>query len=161
MTSIVEIPAGHFSGQRATTDKPSGADTRSLEDLIRELQLAANGGAVQACNDVQDVAATADKTAFIAPADGEIVYVAGHPQTGAAAGESMNVDVTIGGVSCLTGAFTMDDASADAVVEGTLDPAAVAFSKGDKVEIGRTYVAGGGPAPMDYVAVTVGCRFSE
>ena len=161
MTAIVEIPVGHFSGQRAIPSRPGGADTRSLEDLIRELQQAVNGGSLAGFTDDQRTAATEDRTAFIAPADGEIAYVGAFNAAAAAAGESMAIDVEIGGTTCLTGAITLDDGDGTDVVEGTLDTAAVAFSQGDKVVITRTYTAGGGPTPITGNSVTVGCRFSE
>jgi len=161
MTAIVEIPVGHFSGQRAIPNKPGGSDNRSLEDLIRELQLAVNSGSVNGFTDDQRTAVTEDRTAFIAPADGEVVSVQAYNAAAAAAGEDMAVDVEIGGTTCLTGPMTLDDAAGTDVVDGTLDTGAVAFSAGDKVVITRTYTAGGGPTPIVGNAVTVGVRFSE
>jgi len=161
MTAITEISAGHFSGAKAITGERAGEDTRSLEDLIRELQTAVNSGGIVPVTDDQRTAATETRTAFIAPADGEIIGCAAYPQAGAAAGESETVDIQIGGVSALTAVITLDDTTGTNLVVGALNPAAVAFAQGDIVTIVRTYVAGGAPTPMTGIAATVAARFAE
>jgi len=172
--TITLIPLDHFSGQKAITNKPGGDDVRKLAEIIRELQTEANvseadivaletlvnRGSVQVVTDEQITAATKTTVAFIAPADGEIVYVAAYPQVAAAAGESMTIDVKINGTTVLTAVVTLDDSTSTDVVAGTL-AAAVAFSQGDKITIERAYTAGGGPTPMTDTAVSVGSRFSE
>jgi len=154
--AITEIQAGHFSGGRAITHDPSGEDTRSLEDLILELQQAVNAGAGSQETSRQAVAATAEEIAFIAPGDGELTSVQAVAGTAAAAGEDMACDVKVNGVSALSAAITLDDAAGTDVQSGTI--ATAAFSAGDKVTVARTYTAGGSPTPMTDTAVTVGFK---
>lgn len=160
MPVIEEIPAGHFSGQRATTHSPGGEDTRSLEQLIQELQQAVNAGG-PAVNSAQAVAATASEAAFIASGDGEITSVKAFAGTAAAAAESMSIDVKINGVSCLTAPLVLDDTSGTDVQDGVLDDSAVQLAAGDKVTIERTYVAGGAPTPMADTLISVAATISQ
>ncbi len=160
MTAIVEIPIGHFSGQRGITNPPGGSDVRTLEDLIRELQDASNVGFRTLTTDLQLVAATAETIAFIAPAAGEITYAAAAAGVTAASGESETVDVEINGTTALAAAITLDNAAGITVVEGTL-AAAVAIAAGDLITVNRVYTAGGGPTPMSAIACTIGIRFSR
>ena len=169
MTALVAIPTGHFDGQQAITHKPSTVDTRSLEDLIRETQVEVNANQAAITADVWDksvvtddqrTAATEDRTAFIAPADGEVTYVAAFNAATAASGEDMSVDVEIDGTTCLTVAIALAAAQTTAVVAGTL-AAAVSFSQGDKIVIARTYTAGGGATPITGNSVSVGIRLTK
>jgi len=159
MGAIIEIPDGHFSGQRSITHENGGSDTRSLEQLIQELQRSANAGGA-AANSQQAVAATLVEAAFIAVADGEISAVKAFAGTAAAAGESMAVDVKINGVTCLSTPLVLDDTSGTDVQDGALDSLAVGLQEGDKVTIERTYTAGGGPTPMADTLVTVSASYS-
>jgi len=170
MTTLTPIKAGHFNGQRAITNPPANdSDTRMLEDFIREIQteVNANQAAITAdawnksvVTDDQRTAATEDRTAFIAPGDGEITYVSAYNAAAAASGESMVIDVEIEGTTCLAASITLTDTDTTAVKAGTL-AAAVAFSQGEKVVITRTYTAGGGATPITGNAVSIGIRLSK
>lgn len=77
-----------------------------------------------------------------------------------AAGESMVFDVLKNGVSVLTATYTYD--STKASLAGTivdlmalLDSTKASVKIGDKLEVTRTYAAGGGPTPMTHTGVTV------
>jgi len=160
MTAIVTVPADHFSGHRAISHAPSGADVRSLEDILNELIAQINSGGISSGAHAQITAASETDGVLIAPADGEITYAAAFANVAAAAGESMTFDVQVEGVTVLTGVITVDDAATTAVVAGTLiaDPS---FSAGDRITVDRVYVAGGGPTPMTNTLVSVGLRFEE
>jgi len=160
MTAITEISVGHFSGGMAITGERAGEDIRSLEELIRELQQAKNSGAISQVADFQDTAATLNR-GYIAASDGEIASVQAFAEVTAAAGEDMAVDITINGVTALTGAISIDNAAGILVQDGTLDPAAIAFLKGDKIAVDRVYTPGGAPTPMTGTSVAVGLRLSE
>ena len=92
--------------------------------------------------DYQAAAATATTVTFIAPGPGQLVYAAAQSTVGPGAGESMTFDITINGVSALTGTFVLDQANGTAVLAGTIDTAANAIAAGDLVRVVRTYVAG-------------------
>ena len=160
MTAITEISVGHFSGAKAVTGERAGEDTRSLEELIRELQQAKNSGAISQLVDFQDTAATLNR-GYVAAADGEIVSAQAFAEVTAAAGEDMAIDITINGTTALTGAISIDDAAGILVQEGTLDTGAIAFSKGDKIAVDLVYTPGGTPTPMTGTSVAVGLRLSE
>ena len=161
MTALNLIPIDHFSGQRAITEERAGDDTRSLAELIRELQAAVNAGSISYAQHWQAAAASNTRGLMIAPADGEIVFAGAYPQTGAAAGESMTVDIRINGVTALTAVITLNNATGIDVVEGTLDPAAVLFSKGDKITAVRVYAPGGTPAPIANTYASIGVKLAE
>jgi len=108
--------------------------------------------------DQQVTAATANSVGFIATEDGQIETIYAAALTGAGAGESMSIDVKIGGTTCLVTPITVNQASGTSVVAAAVDPLASAFSKGDLVTVERTYTAGGTPAPMTDTAVTIGFR---
>lgn len=151
---ITTIPAGHFSGGGALTDKPGGGDTRDLRTILNEVIAAANNGASH--TEKQATAATAAGVlAFIAPAAGAITSVKAFAGAGAASGESMAVDVKINGTTCLSAAITLNEAAGTDVQSGTL-ATAVALAAGDKVTVDFTYTAGGGPTPIVNTAVTIG-----
>ena len=80
----------------------------------------------------------------------------------AAAGESMSIELLIDGVTALTGPVVIDDTIAlDTPVAGVIDPTANTFAAGSKIEIVRTYVAGGGPTPMAATDATVALRYAD
>lgn len=77
-----------------------------------------------------------------------------------ASGESMVFDVLKNGTSVLTSAYTYDStkaALAGSIVDLTnlIDPTKAAVGIGDKLEVTRTYTAGGGPTPMTHTRVFV------
>lgn len=161
MTAIVEIPTGHFSGQRATTSKPGGEDQRSLEDLIRELQEAANAGSLSALDCEQDVAST-EAHKYVAPGAGEIVSVVGVASTAVAAvGEDMTCNVLINGTTVLLVPLVIDDTSGSSPVVGSMKVLPQTFAQGDIITIGKIYTPGGGATPMQGVLLAVGLRLSE
>lgn len=159
MAAINSIAFDHFSGGRAITHQPSGDDDRSLEDILNELIGAINGGAVSQTTSVQKVAATEEEALFIAPANGEITYVAAKPDVAAAAGESMTLDVQVNGATVLTVVVTLNDTTGTTTQVGTLigDPS---FSQDDVITVERTYVAGGAPT-MTVTTLTAGVKFAE
>ena len=164
--TITLIPLDHFSGGAALTVQPGRDDTRSLVELIREIQTEINNIEAGVVGDdsasrgsIQVTAASDDDCFFIAPADGEITSVQAVAGTAAAAGESMDCDVEIGGATCLSAPITLDDAAGTTVQAGTLG-AGVAFSAGDKISAVRTYVAGCGPTPMLDTLIDIGYKLT-
>jgi hypothetical protein len=97
----------------------------------------------------QAVAATASFFIMIAPSAGRIIALKARAGAGAAAGESLVVDVHEGGVSMMTTPVTLDNAAGTNVQTGTVDagaPGAMAVNNIITWEL--TYVAGGGPTPI-------------
>jgi hypothetical protein len=104
----------------------------------------------------QHTANTETLRLFRARSAGTIRKVAAEVGTAAAAGESMTFDVEIGGVSCLTGVITVDNAVAiDTPVAGTVDTAANTFAAGDLIRVVRVHTPGGAPTPMLDTVCTV------
>ena len=110
----------------------------------------------------QSVAATGTKRVFRALTPGAIREVSAEVGTVAAAGESLSIDVTIGGVSALSAPIVIDDSIAiDTPVVGAVDVAANEYAVGDLVEVSFTYVAGGAPTPMADAVVGLGVQSSS
>jgi len=104
----------------------------------------------------QSVAATATTRVFRAVTDGTIESFAAETGDVAAAGESMDLDIQIDGVSALVSPVTIDDSILTATpVDGVIDTGANTYVAGDLIEIVRTYVAGVGPTPMTNTIATV------
>jgi len=139
-----QIPLDHFSGQRNIAPELGYGDPQDLARLIRGLQGAAGARA----SSYQATAATAAEVVMIAPAAGFIESVKAVAGAGAAAGESLTVDVKINGTTVLTAAIVLDAAAGTDVKSGTLDSAAIEFAADDLISVERTYVAGGGPTPI-------------
>lgn len=105
---------------------------------------------------------------FRALKPGTIEEVAACCETGIpAAGESMTFDVVItplGGVatSVLQSPITIDDSypALGTLVDGLIDSAHKAFSKGDMISIVRDYTAGGAPTPMADTQVLPGIKWA-
>ena len=150
MGSITQIPDDHFSGQRNIAPEPD-PNALDLAHLLQKLQANADGR----ISSHQTAAATLVENKMIAQAAGTITGVQAVAGTAAAAGESMNVDVKIGGTTVLSATLTIDNSSGTTVQNGTLDSAAVDFAAGDVISIERTYTAGGGPTPMANTLVEV------
>lgn len=74
-----------------------------------------------------------------------------------ASGESMVFDVLKNGASILTSAYTHDSTTNTGLVDlmFRLDATKQDIAVGDKLEVSRTYVAGGGPTPMTHSRVDV------
>lgn len=155
--SITQIDRDHFDGGKNLTPSPVDAD-RDLAVLIRELQASIND-ALDTISDYTANAASWTKGLFVAPEAGEISHFSIYFGTAAAAGESMEVDLQIGGVSCLVAPITVDDTDGTDVVSGTIDTAANTLAAGDKVEIVFTYTAGGAPTPMAQMLSTVSAKY--
>jgi len=94
----------------------------------------------------QAVAASNTDHLGIMAAAGEITSFVAFPVVGAAAGESMVLDLLKNSATMLSATITLDNGTGTGVVSGTIDPAKKDFVAGDVIEIQRTYVAGGGPA---------------
>ncbi len=103
----------------------------------------------------QAVAATVTTVEWVAPAAGNITGFSAIAGTTAAAAEDMTFDVTIGGVTALTGVVTVDNAAGITVVLGTVDGAADDFVAGDVIRVARVYTAGGGPTPMALTSAVI------
>lgn len=103
----------------------------------------------------QAAAASATDVLFIAPGPGTILDVAAYSEATAGVGESMTIDVTIGGVSIATATILLDTAAASTVQHMTIDTAKDDFLYDGKVGIVRTYVAGAGAMNKTYCTVTV------
>jgi len=159
--SVTAVPVGHFSGQRAIEKNPGGDDTRDLRELLNELIVVANAGTPSPVTTEQAVAASLDDIVFVAPADGTITSLYAKAGTTAAAGESMDIDIEIGGVAVLTAALTLDATAGTTAQEGTIDTAANSFSAGDVIEITRAYTAGGTPTPMANTIVSIGVKLES
>ncbi|MFA4971258.1 MAG: hypothetical protein WC683_01510 [bacterium] len=86
---------------------------------------------------------------FIAPAAGTILSAAAALGTGCAAGETVTIDVQIGGVSCLTAPYVINAASGTGVEQGAVDPAADDFVAGDLITVIWTQADAGGPTSAD------------
>lgn len=80
-----------------------------------------------------------------------------------AAGESMDVDIQINGVTCLDGGDIAIPAAGTpkAWYDGAIDPAASDVVLGDKITAVLDYTAGGGPAPMTDTVIEVDVEYSE
>ena len=118
--------------------------TSVLDDELADAKT--NWGFVNA---KQAAPASATVHCFVAPAAGTIQYFAAKAGTGAGVGESSTLDLQIGGVSCLTGAVVVNEASGTNVVAGTVDVAADDIAAGDVISVANVYVAGGAPAQAD------------
>jgi hypothetical protein len=161
--ALVLIALDHFSGQRNIGPTPDDTE-RDLARLVREMQTEINnieagivGPDDASRGHMQATAATATDVFMIAPAAGQITIAQAAAETGAAAGEDMQIDVLINGVSALSAPIPLDNAAGTAVQTSALG-AAVTFAQGDKISVERTYTAGGGPAPMLNTLVDIGYR---
>jgi len=161
--ALVLIALDHFSGQRNIGPTPDDAE-RDLARLVREMQTEINkieagiiGPDDASRGHMQAVAATATDVVMIAPAAGQITIAQAVAGTAANAGESMDCDVQINGVSALSAAIPLDNAAGTNVQTSPLG-AAVTFAQGDLISVVRTYVAGGGAAPMADTLVDIGYR---
>lgn len=105
--------------------------------------------------ELQATAASATIRSFIAGRTGEVKAVKAQAGAGAAAGESLTVDVQIGGVTCLTGVITLDNAAGTTVQDGTIDTAADDLAEDDIVTTVLVYTAGGGPTPIVNTLVSI------
>jgi len=154
-SKITQAPLDIFHGGRSITGKSHELDyPYELAEIIRELQAAHNKDIPISHH--QATAASLDIDVMIAQQDGTIESFKAVSGATAAAGESMTVDVQIGGVSALTAAITLDAAATTVVQSGTIDTAANSFSAGDIISIVRVYTAGGGPTPMVNTLATAG-----
>ena len=158
--TITLVPEGHFSGQRAIANAPSGEDTRDLRTILNELIVAANVAdpGFQVTSE-QTTAATLTDTVLVAPQAGIIASFMAIAATTAASGESMVCDIKINGTTALTTTADLDDAAGTTATPGVVDAAAAAFVAGDVITIVRTYTAGGGPTPMLNTTLTAGISF--
>ena len=106
------------------------------------------------------VAATVTERRFVATADGVIERFGAQAAGAAAAGESCDCDVQINGATALTATALVDNAAGTNYVAGTVDPAANTFTAGDVITVVKTYVAGGGAAPMTDICAPVHVRLT-
>jgi len=97
--------------------------------------------------------------AFIAPAAGTITAVYSKLGTACAAGQTVDIDVQIGGVSALTAATQHDNTDGTNAVAASIDGTADDFVAGDLITVIHTEANGGGPTAAD-LTVTVGCLFT-
>jgi len=104
---------------------------------------------------LQATAASATVRWFLASGTGLIKSVKAQAGAGAASGESLTVDVQIGGTSCLSSVITLDNAAGTTVQSGTIDTANDDLAANDVVTIVFAYTAGGGPTPIVNTLVTV------
>ena len=80
------------------------------------------------------------------PQDADILSAYFLSSTAAAAGESMDIDLQVNGVSILTAPYTFDSTQPAGVqIELPIDPLKKHLATGQRVTVDRTYVAGGGP----------------
>lgn len=106
----------------------------------------------------QAVLADATITSWIAPAAGEITAVAAFLGTAVTGDRTTEVDVQIGGATCLTGDILINAAATTTVVQGVLG-AGVTFAKGDVIAVINDYTAGTGGGGAD-LSVSVGYRLT-
>ncbi len=97
--------------------------------------------------------------AFIAPAAGTILAVYAKLGTGCAAGQTVDVDVQIAGVTALTGAAQLDNGDGTTAIAGSVDAAADDFTAGQLITVLNTEANGGGPTASD-LTVTVAWRLT-
>lgn len=102
-------------------------------------------------------------TLFVAEGAGRIVSVKAMTAGDlAGAGESMVVDVTIDGTSCLDSTITLNSSStADTWSEATIDYTANTLALGSSVLIDLDYTAGGTPTPMTDTYVVVMYEYDQ
>lgn len=104
---------------------------------------------------VQTVAATATLPGFMSPIDGQLIHVSAKSSAGAAAGESLVVDVHKNGVPMTTAAVTLDQALGTDPGEGVADTGAPgAMELGDLITYDLVYTAGGTPTPLANITIT-------
>ena len=103
--------------------------------------------------------ATADATiaSFIAGGAGSILTVYAKLGTACGGAETVDVDVQIGAVSCLTGVIALTAASGTNVVAGVIDIAANALVAGDVVSVVINQTTGGADTAANLI-VDVGWR---
>lgn len=146
-------------GRAQVTCAAAGAWYSGPDAQVWERLTAIQAGA-QDLESWQGAAATENLRVFRATRPGSVLAVNAEVGTAAAAAESMTLDVEINGVSCLTGAITIDNTVViDTPEPGVVDAAASAFAAGDLVRVVRTYVPGGAPTPMRDTVCTVGVRY--
>jgi hypothetical protein len=103
---------------------------------------------------LQATAASETVRWFLASGTGLVKSVKAQAGAGAGTGESLTVDVQIGGVSCLSSVITLDAAAATTVQSGTIDTANDDLAANDVVTIVFAYTAGT-PTPIVNTLVTV------
>lgn len=146
---------------RLFTDSVGHTKVRNAAGLVLDLTAGALSGtdARSLMEVTQAAAATATKRAFRALTDGAIREVAAEVGTVAAAGESLSIDITIGGTSALTAPIVIDDSVAiNTPVVGVVDVAANEYAAGELIEVSFTYTAGGGATPMADTIVGLGVQ---
>lgn len=149
------------STSRLFTDAAGHTKVRDAAGLVLDLTAGALAGidARSLMEVVQAAAASETKRAFRALTDGAIRDVAAEVGTVAAAGESLSIDITIGGTSALTAPIVIDDAVAiNTPVVGVIDTAANEYAAGELIEIVFTYTAGVDPTPMANTIVGLGVQ---
>jgi hypothetical protein len=100
----------------------------------------------------------ADETAtalFTAEAAGVITSVTAQAGTGADTTEDATVDVLIGGVTCLTGVITLDNAAGTTAQAGVIDTTADDFAAGGAITFTYDWTTGGGTDTLAGVEITV------
>jgi hypothetical protein len=103
----------------------------------------------------QAVAATLTDT-FTASVAGTVQEIGFVGNVLAGAGESMTIDVTINGVSCLSTPLVINNTRAARTLHlASLAPAARNVPFGAQIIVTRTYVAGGTPAPIGSSVIDV------
>lgn len=143
VTSLGQIALIRLDSPMALGEEQAVQDTNiTAATLLRHTEL-------------QATAASATVRAFIAGRTGVVKGVKAQAGAGAASGESLTVDVQIGGVSCLSSVITLDDTAATTVQDGTIDTAADDLAADDIVTVVFAYTAGGGPTPIVNTLVTI------